>query len=356
MKPEHSKTHTTKRPISKLVIRSLCGILMMFLFTIFIRLNKAYIIGLVYIIKALSIREILCILNDGLKIKGKKMKAINWYFLVVTDLYLLGPKVLTSYDKIFSSFTKDRYIFYIFSLYTAGLILFIVNLKRKELKNQFAYFALSHLLIYILSLAMKFCVININNGLFWFVYPVFLVVSNDTFAFIIGKIFGKTKLISLSPNKTVEGFIGGIVGTVFVGFLFIYLRQVYKFIPDAYDLLLNEKRCINIFRYTVCCSNLQIHALFYILFASLIAPFGGFFASALKRAFRVKDFGSVIPGHGGFTDRMDCQFLMGLFSYFYHYTFIRKRIVTKEMLLIAIKKNLTKMEIAELILMLYNET
>eukprot|EP00955_Chlamydomonas_euryale_P018869 201247-Chlamydomonas_euryale.AAC.5 len=43
------------------------------------------------------------------------------------------------------------------------------------------------------------------------------------------------------------------------------------------------------------------------VFASLIAPFGGFFASGFKRAFRLKDFGDTIPGHGGITDRFDCQ-------------------------------------------------
>lgn len=57
-------------------------------------------------------------------------------------------------------------------------------------------------------------------------------------------------------------------------------------------------------------------------FASLIAPFGGFFASGLKRTFKVKDFGDSIPGHGGITDRMDCQFIMGLFAYMYYQSFI----------------------------------
>jgi phosphatidate cytidylyltransferase len=66
----------------------------------------------------------------------------------------------------------------------------------------------------------------------------------------------------------------------------------------------------------------QIHALIMTCFASLIAPFGGFFASGVKRAFKIKDFGDSIPGHGGITDRMDCQFLMGLFSYMYLTTFI----------------------------------
>ena len=62
---------------------------------------------------------------------------------------------------------------------------------------------------------------------------------------------------------------------------------------------------------------LQLHALSFAFFAAVIAPFGGFFASGFKRALRVKDFGASIPGHGGLTDRMDCQVVMAVFSYIY---------------------------------------
>lgn len=67
---------------------------------------------------------------------------------------------------------------------------------------------------------------------------------------------------------------------------------------------------------------MQLHILVFATFASLIAPFGGFFASGLKRTFKVKDFGESIPGHGGITDRMDCQFIMGFFSFMYYQSFI----------------------------------
>jgi phosphatidate cytidylyltransferase len=93
-------------------------------------------------------------------------------------------------------------------------------------------------------------------------------------------------------------------------------------------------------------------------FASLVAPFGGFFASGFKRAFKIKDFGDSIPGHGGMTDRMDCQyvligelpnltlilslrFLMGLFSYVYYSTTIREHHVTVGSILQAIVSGLT---------------
>ena len=67
---------------------------------------------------------------------------------------------------------------------------------------------------------------------------------------------------------------------------------------------------------------IQFHMLIFSTFASLIAPFGGFFASGLKRTFKIKDFGDSIPGHGGITDRMDCQFIMGFFAFMYYQSFI----------------------------------
>ena len=68
---------------------------------------------------------------------------------------------------------------------------------------------------------------------------------------------------------------------------------------------------------TFMASPAQLHSIVIASFASLIAPFGGFFASGVKRAFRIKDFGDTIPGHGGITDRFDCHGLMGIFIYIY---------------------------------------
>lgn len=59
---------------------------------------------------------------------------------------------------------------------------------------------------------------------------------------------------------------------------------------------------------------IQFHTFFLGLFASLLAPLGGLFASGFKRAVKIKDFANLIPGHGGLTDRMDCQILMVLYS------------------------------------------
>lgn len=100
----------------------------------------------------------------------------------------------------------------------------------------------------------------------------------------------------------------------------VFLPHTYR-IPQFFFLPPN-------FNFSLTFAPMQLHALVLATFASLIAPFGGFFASGLKRTFKIKDFGDSIPGHGGMTDRMDCQFIMGFFAYMYFHTFIEVHKVT----------------------------
>ena len=68
----------------------------------------------------------------------------------------------------------------------------------------------------------------------------------------------------------------------------------------------------------------QLHAAVIAMFAALIAPFGGFFASGLKRGLKIKDFADSIPGHGGFADRFDCHFVISFIVYFYLTQYVYK--------------------------------
>ncbi len=174
----------------------------------------------------------------------------------------------------------------------------------------------------------------IYDGLIWFIIPIFLVIINDTFAYLVGRSIGKTPLIKLSPNKTVEGFIGGVVFTIIIGSIFIQLVKLdfliplfcpqnkFTMIPFSYPVcerpLLFIQRNINyplIGSFYV--SEFSNHLLALVLFCSFIAPFGGFFASGIKRSLQLKDFANLIPGHGGVTDRLDCIMVMMIFTYVY---------------------------------------
>ena len=116
------------------------------------------------------------------------------------------------------------------------------------------------------------------------IFLMFFVVSwvTDTFAMLSGSMFGKHKLCPfLSPKKTVEGSIGGTVSAVFAFVI--------------YGIIVNEPL-------------LECAILGLVL--SVAAQCGDLLASALKRAYGVKDFGKVFPGHGGVMDRFDSVLLV----------------------------------------------
>lgn len=79
--------------------------------------------------------------------------------------------------------------------------------------------------------------------------------------------------------------------------------------PPSTIILVTQPRVLKLGRNisTLPYTTYHLHLLVMAIFASLVGPFGGFFASGFKRAFNIKDFGHSIPGHGGMTDRMDCQ-------------------------------------------------
>lgn len=192
---------------------------------------------------------------------------------------------------------------------------------------------------------------NIFEGMIWFIVPVSMIICNDVMAYMFGFFMGRTPLIKLSPKKTWEGFIGGGFSTVIFGMIFSYFLCQYPFFvcPVQYEYVNEDDtsatnlgmECepsylfqlqrydlpawVGIFRMEpyVNIYPFMLHSLSMSVFSSVIGPFGGFFASGFKRAFKIKDFGDVIPGHGGILDRFDCQFLMATFVNVYIYSFIR---------------------------------
>lgn len=195
--------------------------------------------------------------------------------------------------------------------------------------------------LYLIVVQAHFVMNNVLEGMIWFFLPASLVITNDIFAYVCGITFGRTQLIQLSPKKTVEGFVGAWFCTIGFGYFMTNILMRYKyFICPVNDLganVLTGLECTPNPTFvpqpytipdwtgvgtTFYIQPIQFHILVFASFASLIAPFGGFFASGLKRTFKIKDFGESIPGHGGITDRMDCQFIMGFFAYMYYHSFI----------------------------------
>ena len=311
-------------------------------------------------------------------------KTLSWYFFAVANYFLYGESIIYYFkhivfvDAYFIPFAR-HHRFLSFMLYVFGFMAFVSNLKRRNLKHQFGLFCWVHMSLLLIVFSSHFIVNNILEGLIWLWVPASLVVCNDVFAYICGMTFGRTPLIDLSPKKTVEGFVGAFIVTeVFAyGWATFFQRYNYMICP-AVSLGMNAFKPVNceinpVFHWhhlslppalsslassivghrvsALPWSPFQLHALVMAAFASLVAPFGGFFASGFKRAFNIKDFGDSIPGHGGLTDRFDCQFLMGLFSYVYYSSLIREHHVTVGSVLQTVVTQLTLEDQVEL----YNE-
>ncbi|KIW22398.1 uncharacterized protein PV07_12287 [Cladophialophora immunda] len=309
--------------------------------------GHVYVLMVITAVQIVSFKEVIAIAQVPTKQKNLPLTtSLNWYFLAITMYFLYGESVIYYFkhillvDKVLLPFaTHHRFIS--FMMYIFGFMSFVASLRKNYYRFQFAQFAWTHMALYLIVVQAHFMMNNVFEGMIWFFLPASLVITNDIFAYICGITFGRTQLISLSPKKTVEGFVGAWICTIFFGFALTNILMRYKyFICPVNDLGANIFTGLEcdpnpVFKaypynikdwtgldYTFWIAPMQFHILVFASFASLIAPFGGFFASGLKRTLKIKDFGDSIPGHGGMTDRMDCQFIMGLFAYMYYQSFI----------------------------------
>jgi phosphatidate cytidylyltransferase len=165
-------------------------------------------------------------------------------------------------------------IFLISLVLISGLMYYEwINVVKKSQKKTHWHVAG---LIYCLSFIVSIFVIY-SNGYLALFYLILVVMTFDIFALSCGKIIGGKKLApKISPNKTWSGFFGGVIFSVVAGYYFYQ-----HFIEN------------------------NIFGLYFSIFISIFAQIGDLFESKIKRIFQVKDSGTLIPGHGGFLDRLD---------------------------------------------------
>ncbi|KAF8518725.1 cytidylyltransferase family-domain-containing protein [Gautieria morchelliformis] len=363
--------------------RTLWTLIMISGFLTLLAMGHAYMIVLVLLCQSVVYREVtsLFTLRGESESEDPWRKTLNWYFFAVTNYFLYGESIIYYFkhvmfaDVLFLPFATNHRLIS-FMLYTIGFVGFVASLKKQYLKQQFGMFCWVHMSLLVIVVSSHFIVNNILEGLIWFWVPASLVICNDVFAYIWGITVGRTPLIKLSPKKTVEGFVGAFFSTLLFSLVWgtLFMRYDYMICPvkDLGVSVLSSVSCnpnpVFVWREWEIWTPLrfglssllrrpvtkipyapyQFHLLVMATFASLVAPFGGFFASGFKRAFDIKDFGDSIPGHGGMTDRMDCQFLMGMFSYVYYSSLIREHHVTVGSVIQTIVSGLTLDEQVEL--------
>ena len=133
---------------------------------------------------------------------------------------------------------------------------------------------------------------NLEHGFFCLLGAVLSGCITDIFAYITGKTIGKHKLCPvISPKKTVEGSVGGVIGTV------VFLLSIGLMLEKA-DVLQ-----VNFTKLTL-----------YAVTSSIVGQFGDLSMSAVKRCLGVKDYGTLFPGHGGILDRFDSLLFIAPFT------------------------------------------
>ncbi|AUG57218.1 phosphatidate cytidylyltransferase [Acetivibrio saccincola] len=175
------------------------------------------------------------------------------------------------------------------------LFSFIIFLNKK---HNIIDISLSFFSIFYITFLFSFIILtrNLPGGkyLVWFIFIG--AWATDTFAYFSGRFFGKRKLIpSISPKKTVEGSIGGVIGCMLITVL--------------YGMYLSNINMLNGF--------VVYHLIPLGFLCGIVSQIGDLAASSIKRYVNVKDFGNIMPGHGGALDRFDSILFCAPVVYFY---------------------------------------
>ncbi len=156
------------------------------------------------------------------------------------------------------------------------LILLLPSLFLKDYETRDAFYIIGITLL--LGLFFNSLILIRLGSLKLLIYLALITVLTDTFAYIIGSLIGKTKFTSISPNKTIEGCLGGVlVGSIVA---IIYYVNIIRVLALPKVILIT-------------------------VLLSVISELGDLFFSKIKREYKVKDFSNLIPGHGGILDRID---------------------------------------------------
>lgn len=245
--------------------RLLSGILLVILALVTIISGGDVLFGTLLLISFIGMTELYRVLEiSGTLLGGAGYVAAVAYYLLIR---MNKPEFVT---LLAIAFLIGIMIIYVFS--------YPKYRSEQVMLAFFGLFYVSFMLSYVYQIRM------LPQGAF-LVWLVFLCSWGcDTCAYCVGMLIGKHKMApKLSPKKSIEGAVGGVVGAVILGA--IYATLVNRFVPgtDA-----------NVLLYAIICG-----------VGGMISQVGDLAASAIKRNHDIKDYGNLIPGHGGILDRFD---------------------------------------------------
>jgi len=220
---------------------------------------------LIYVIAAIGLYELL-------RMKKISVFSIPGIIGLLTVFVVLMPENFA--DRVTEATTYSKLEF----LMIAVVLLLIYSVI---VKNHFTFDDVSFILLSALYVGIGFLyfIETRDAGLHFIIYALIIVWATDSGAYFVGRKIGKNKLWpEISPNKTVEGFVGGIIVAVIFA-------------------------CVMQFIYPL--STGWVSLIIVTIISSIFGQMGDLVESAIKRHYGVKDSGNLLPGHGGILDRFD---------------------------------------------------
>lgn len=266
--------------MKEIIVRTISGILYVSIILFAMLNSREWFVGLFFILGIITMNEFMKLV--GLKsyvsylLLGVAFFFLSYRIIDINLLYIFLLMVLFVNLFLFRDllklgkiplFLNKKYISMIF--YIIGGFVFLTLIPNANPRNEF----ISHNIISVFVLM-------------W---------ANDTFAYLIGKNFGKRKLMErISPKKTIEGFLGGLTGALLISVAIHFVINQYVKADFSYDLWI------------------------WMLLAVIISvsgTIGDLIQSHFKRSAGVKDSGIIMPGHGGMYDRLDSIIYASPFVY-----------------------------------------
>ena len=248
------------------------------------------VIVLITMIGLMELFRVVKVNKSGLGAAGYIAAFLYFLFIMITDLLKYNEPWINSLKPVFFPFFAAMFLVVILAIY----VLTFPRYNSEQIATVFfGFFYVAVTLSYIFKVREMEC------G----AYSVWLIFigswGSDTMAYVVGRKIGKHKIApKLSPKKSLEGLIGGIVGAALIGVIFAIIFKSKLEGTFGNPIL--------IFALTGAVG-------------SVVSQIGDMAASAIKRNKGIKDYGTLIPGHGGILDRFDSVIFIAPIVYYLLY-------------------------------------
>lgn len=233
--------------------------------------------AMVYIIASIALYE-------ALKMKNVKLLSVPG---IISLLLLWIIMIPNHYQHLLDSLNYTK-----LELFLIGILLFLTITVITKNRYTFEEVGFALLSVLYVGLGFYYFIETRDASLTFVFYSLFIIWATDSGAYFIGRALGRHKLWpEISPNKTTEGFFGGVLSALIVAVMF----SIYADMEVSTILLMTATA-----------------------FLSIFGQVGDLVESAMKRHYNVKDSGNILPGHGGMLDRFDSLLFVWPLIHLFH--------------------------------------